>query len=235
MTIMAHIDEQVAASALGALSPDEQRQVEEHCAICPTCNELLEETQQTAQMLAWSAPAIKPPVWCKTGLMQRIDDAQFLQSPTPKRNRLPAWSGWAFAGVVVLFMMTWNIQLQRRLEYANMVGTMFVAEPVSRVLEPMDQAHKYVKAKMYMSPNSSYIVLVMENVQPAPEGKVYRVWMANETTKSPTVSFAIANNQEPMVITPPQPVGMYKWIMITMEDADDMASPDDTTILRGNL
>ena len=235
MTIIAHIDEQVAASALGALSPDEQRQVEEHCAICPSCTQLLEETQQTAHMLAWSVPAVKPPSRCKTSIMQRIADDQFLQSPTPKRSRLPAWSGWAFAGAVMLLMMTWNVQLQRRLDYANKVGTMLAAEPQSLVLLPMDQAHKSVVAKMYMLPNSNYAVLVLDNVDPAPDGKVYRVWMANETTKSATNAFEIANKNEPMVIQPPQPLAMYKWIMVTMEDADEVASPDDTTILRGDL
>ncbi len=236
MSIMGHIDEHVAASALGALTFDEQRAIDEHCAGCPRCNDLLVETQESAHMLAFIAPARNPPRRCKMSIMRRIEDDQFLRRPTPSRTRIAAWSGWVAAGTILLLMMTWNVQLQRRLEHATMVGTMMVAEPLSRVLLPMDQEHKSVVAKMYMLPSSNYAVLVLENFEPAPAGKVYRVWVANDTIKSPINAFQAADKSEPMVLQPPEPLTSYKWIMVTMEDANETTSPDDnTTILRGDL
>ena len=236
MSTMGHIDDQAAASALGALTPDEQRQVDEHRAICPTCDQLLQKAEESAHLLALAVPATPPPRRCKTVIMQRIENDLFLRQPTPKRGRVPAWSGWAVAGVVMLLMMTWNMQLRQQLSQANMVGSMLVAGPESRTLVAQDQEHKSMTARMYMVPSSNYALLVLHNFEPAPEGKVYRVWVANETEKSSISAFHAVDERQPMVVHPPEPITQYKWIMITIEDADEGASPDaETTILRGDL
>lgn len=235
MSTMAHIDDQVAASALGALTADEQQQVEEHCAICPTCDQLLQETQESAHLLALAVPATPPPSRCKSRIMQRIENDLFLRQPTPKRGRMIMWSGWAVAGAILFLMTTWNMQLQQRLTRANMVGSMLVGEPESRILVAQNQANKSMTARMYMLPSSKYALLVLHNFQPAPEGKVYRVWVANDTVKSSLTAFRAVDERQPMVLQPPEPITQYKWIMITMEDADEGASPEDTTILRGDL
>lgn len=186
-------------------------------------------------MLAFAAPATTPPGRCKTRLMQRIEDDRFLRQPTPRRARVPMLSGWAVAAAVFIGMMTWNMQLQRRLTTASMVGSMLAAEPVSRVLVPQDQAHQSVVARMYMSPSSTYALLVLENVEPAPAGKVYRVWVANETETRKVMDFHVVQEDQPMVVQPSEPITKYKWIMITMEDDGEATSPNDTTILRGDL
>jgi anti-sigma-K factor RskA len=237
MSTMRHIDDQVAASALGALSPDEQQQVDEHRAICPPCDHLLTEAEESANMLAFLAPATPPPSRCKMRLMERIEDDLFLRRPTPRqaRSRVPMWSGWAVAAAVFVGMMMWNMQLQSRLTTASMVGSVLASQPVSRDLVPQDQAHKGVVARMYMSPSSNYALLVLDNVDPAPAGKVYRVWVANETEKSQLMDFHTVADDQPMVLQPSEPLANYKWIMITMEDEAEATSPEETTILLGDL
>lgn len=232
---MRHIEDQVEASALGALSIDEQRQVDEHRAICPPCDKLLAEAEDSANMLAFVAPATLPPSRCKARMMQRIEDDQFLRRPTPKRSRVPLWSGWAVAAALLVGMMTWNMQLQRRVTTADMVGSVLADQPVSRELVPQDQAHQGVVARMYMSPSSNYVLLMLDNVEPAPAGKVYRVWVANETEKSQVMDFHVVAEDQPMVLQPPEPLAKYKWIMVTIEDEAEATSPEETTILLGDL
>jgi anti-sigma factor RsiW len=58
--------------AFGALDPDEQRIIDQHCADCPSCAATLHQARQTAVMLSFAVRPISPPPIAKAELFARI-------------------------------------------------------------------------------------------------------------------------------------------------------------------
>lgn len=61
------------AHALGALDPEERREVEEHLAGCAECREELAGWGPTLEGLAESAPPVRPSAEVRAGLLSRIE------------------------------------------------------------------------------------------------------------------------------------------------------------------
>ena len=102
-----HVDDLIAAYALGALDTDERLAVERHAAFCPDCAHLLAEIRRTAAMLPFvAAPASASPD-VKAALFTRIaqsqapvsaenaDEYSWARPVTPHRaTTLPASGSW---------------------------------------------------------------------------------------------------------------------------------------------
>jgi len=71
-----HVDELVAAYALGALEPEESAAVDAHIWGCVTCDHALIDAQSVAGMLSFMAPSRVPPVDSKAALFARVAQAQ---------------------------------------------------------------------------------------------------------------------------------------------------------------
>ena len=72
MRVMRHIDAHVAGRALDALAPSETVQVDRHVALCPACQQVLHEAQETAHLLTLVVNPVQPPWHCKARVMARI-------------------------------------------------------------------------------------------------------------------------------------------------------------------
>jgi len=72
----AHVEDLVAAYALGALEADERAAVERHVRTCPACARLLAEDLRTAGMLALTTKPVPPPADIKTALFARVAHSQ---------------------------------------------------------------------------------------------------------------------------------------------------------------
>ncbi len=71
-----HVDDLVAAYALGALEPDELVVVDSHVRGCAACERALVDAQGVAGMLSFTAPSRVPPVDSKAALFARVAHAQ---------------------------------------------------------------------------------------------------------------------------------------------------------------
>lgn len=71
-----HVDDLVAAYALGALEPDEVAAVDAHVRGCPACEQALGEAQRTAGMLSFLVPMHTPPADSKAALFARVAHAR---------------------------------------------------------------------------------------------------------------------------------------------------------------
>jgi len=73
---MSHVDDLVAAYALGALEPDESVAVDSHVRGCVACERALVDAQSVAGMLSFMAPIRVPPVDTKAALFARVAHTQ---------------------------------------------------------------------------------------------------------------------------------------------------------------
>lgn len=83
-----HVDDLVAAYALGALEADEIAAVDAHVRACPACEKALIDAQRTAGMLSFVVPFQMPPADSKAALFARVAHARkaAVTSSLPTQN-----------------------------------------------------------------------------------------------------------------------------------------------------
>jgi anti-sigma-K factor RskA len=114
-----HVDELIAAHALHALDPDDQRLVDAHLATCDRCRAQLRELEGVAAALAYAAPAAQPPSELRVRLLEEIAPTVVSGAPEPALPR-SRWSWWPrfsavavpVLGVAVVALALWNISLR---------------------------------------------------------------------------------------------------------------------------
>jgi len=104
-----------ALEAIGALSEDERRSLEEHLAGCPSCSAVHEELQQAAALLALSVQPVAPPPEIRQKLLERIGTDSVTPFVRPVRTEAvgkpastagPKW--WMAAAAAGLFLVLWG-------------------------------------------------------------------------------------------------------------------------------
>lgn len=71
-----HVDDLVAAYALGALEPEEREQVERHCRACVRCARLVADERRLVGLLPLAAPSAVPAPDVKLALFARVAQSQ---------------------------------------------------------------------------------------------------------------------------------------------------------------
>ncbi len=252
-----HIDDEAAAYALHALPDSDVTAVEAHAKHCPPCQQKLNDSLETAQMLALAAAQQQPPGRCKSSLMQRIERDAFLTQPArspQNRARLASWI--PMVAVLALFSM-WNMRMQSEVNASRadaaaaqrsyttiqaairqnaMTMAMLAQTQATRPLSPKSATAPGAQAWMHMTNGQSGGVIIVKNLPSPPPGKVYQIWVAREGVKEPCESFISVEPMQPVAVHAQGALDSYKWIMITLEDSSgSRAQPSDQTILFGDL
>jgi hypothetical protein len=244
-----HIEELIEGYALDALEPEERSLVDRHTSICPPCRKQLRVTEETTQLLAFVATPVAPPSSCKRKLLEKIEREQFLHSPTRRSRRAAPLASWAAVAAVLLFMATgaWGFTLQRQLtlmssemararsEIAELEEVLAEVQAI-RPLKGEGQAQS-IAANTFMKPGSNKAILVIRNLPSLSPGQTYQVWVARDGMQQPLTTFnpPPADDTTQVAITPPEPMDHYKWIMVTIEDAQGADHPSEKQVLFGNL
>jgi anti-sigma factor RsiW len=103
------------AYVLDAMTPHERSQFEDHLAICPACQQDVEELRPAAEALPMASPPVLPPPALKDRIMAEVErEAAVLASAGPasdapprerRRFRLPALAGWRLAPVAAALLI----------------------------------------------------------------------------------------------------------------------------------
>lgn len=234
MAELVHIEADAAARALNALPAAEAAQVDQHAAICPPCRDLLRETEETAGLLALAIQPARPPGRCKARLFEKVEREGFLERPTTKRVDAAAWARFAF-GATAVILLTWNIMLQRDLARERMIAQTVAMDPQPSTLKPRAPTAPSAGARMFKAQNQPDAVLIIQNLPPAPDGKVYQIWVADEQRQQPMETFQTRQPVEQLMMHSSMPWKAFKWIMITVEDAGGSKAPSKNTVLFGDL
>jgi hypothetical protein len=238
MTDGGHVDDLVAERALRVLPPEEEAAVDGHVEICPMCNARLQEVQEVAHLLVFAVRPARPPGYCKVRLMERVEREAFLERPAARPAQRTDWTRWVPAGVLIVALLLWNVQLQRALHQQQMIAETMAADARPSPLRPQGTvraAATRMAARMYKARNATSAVLVVENLPPLPAGKVYQIWVADDLHQQPMESFQPRQPLDEIMMEAAVPLTAYKWVMITIEDAGGSQVPSKTTVLLGDL
>lgn len=193
--------------ALDVLDVDERDVLEDHLAGCSACLEELAAYTDTAASLALALPQQDPSPGLKGRVLTAARRARTLPAGSRER-REPAsiWRGTRLArlrvsltGLVASVALllaagstVWALNLRSELDaqnariatlserannYARVTAVLQAADTQIRVLEGTGQAPSAF-GRVYIDPDTSEGMLMVRNLPPLPQGKVYQLWVA---------------------------------------------------------
>jgi anti-sigma-K factor RskA len=194
--------------ALNALDVDERDVVDDHLAGCSACLEELAGYSETAAALALALPQTDSPPALKGRMLAEAKRARLVpagatrhQIPPP-----PMWRGeratrWRVsltslvAGVALLLAAgstAWALSLRSELNaqsariatlserannYARVTAVLQAADTQVRVLQSTGGVPEAF-GRVYIDPDTSEGMLMVRNLPPLPQGRVYQLWVA---------------------------------------------------------
>lgn len=208
---MTHINEQldelIDLYALGALEPDEMRQVEDYLERSSHARALLAESKRVTEALAWTAEQRDPPAGAYERFQQRM--APIVNAapaaPQPAARRAPAaaaapsfwerlrqamlpqqrWAGALMALLLVaaLGLGGWNLALRRELTTAQRVSqqyqelTALLANPATRLVTLAATGAPAGRTQVLVNTERNESYLVAAGLAPLPAGRTYQLWL----------------------------------------------------------
>jgi anti-sigma factor RsiW len=188
----AGIHELTAGYALDALDPEERRAYEDHLEDCERCQEELGSFWETTDALAVAASGPVP----ADGLRERVlaaaraEPQNVVPLESRRRRTAPALSAVAaVAAVVALGVGLWATQLRGDLD-----DTRLALERERAVAEVLSDPNSRTVAleagtgRLVVSPDGKG-VLVLDELDRAPDGKTYEAWIVESGTPVPAGIF----------------------------------------------
>lgn len=184
------------AYAVDALDTEERARFEEHLRSCPTCRTEVDELRGTAALLATDADA-DPPAGLRDSILAGIETVRPLPplapagepgsgSPAPttpaarRRPRRLPFRGTPLlaAAAVVLLVAVAGLVAWRPWTGADDAPTaaerVLAAEDATRASQELPDGSR---ATVVVSRSEGAAVIVTEDMAPAPDGKVYELWL----------------------------------------------------------
>ncbi len=138
-------------------------------------------------------------------------------------------------GAFAIVMIGWNMRLQQELARQSMIQEAVIGDSQPKALKPQGNVPPTAGGRMFMASSGHDAVLVVENLQPAPAGKVYQVWIKNEQVEHGMNTFQVHQPREKLIMHADVPLKNFKWVMITVENAPGSKTPSQQTVLFGDL
>jgi anti-sigma-K factor RskA len=219
---MEHVDELIAAHALHALAPEDERAVEQHLAECARCRDQLREMEGVAAAIALSAPAAQPP----PDLRRRVIEATgpVVPAPEPEQSAARRWSWWPrfsavavpVLGVAVVALAVWNISLRNDQTPQDIAAVTSVANVGSVV--------------SYQGGDATLV----GNLQPAPANHTYEAWVIPSGQSTPIAAGTFAGG-DGISFTLTQHASPGDTIVITLEPGTGGTSPKGPAVAKTTL
>lgn len=181
---MSDIHRLTGAYAIDALDDLERARFEQHLEVCEDCRTEVASLRETAAMLS-ETTALAPPPALRESVLAGISQVRPLPPlvpPAPVRVTGRRWFPFLVAAVVVGLLSVgaavwqpWAEQDRTRLSAAEQVLRAPDAQEVTVDLGPAG------RATVVRSVSQARAVLVTEDMAPAPAGKVYEVWLQDDS------------------------------------------------------
>jgi anti-sigma-K factor RskA len=177
-----HVDELLAAYALGALEHAEALEVSTHLRHCRQCQIELEAYDDVTQALALAAPLHEPPARLKRAVLDHLETADRsgpAHTPAPWWRRflpaswrqIPGW-GWVSVLLVALLAVGNMALLGRLLGQQPTTGTTLQTITLQSTGQYPDAT-----GLMVVGGDGRVGYLVVDHLPPPGEGRQYQLWL----------------------------------------------------------
>lgn len=243
-------EELIALYAIGAVTPAEAEAARQHLATCATCQDLLQEYQAVAEELLYQVPALQPPPGLKAKLLARIQPtARLAGASPPRRSRLRrfwqdtiALPRWAAIGALAALLALGGVALSERTRAVALADQVEMGRILSSphhltvILEATDQAPE-ARGVVYLEPESSAAVLIVNRLTALPPDKAYQVWLIHDGQRDSGGLFTVRpeDGHAVTLIRAPRPLSTYQQLGITDEPATGSPGPTGQRVIGGKL
>jgi anti-sigma-K factor RskA len=218
------IHELTAAYALDALDGDERDRYETHLATCTQCREELQSFWRVSGSLAHAAGGPPPPPALRSRILAEARRDRPNVVPLRRRLALPAAASFAaVAAVAAIGFGLWGASLSSELNdvrgqlSGNEEALAIVSDPDARQV-PLSGADGRV-----VIASSGRAALVLSNLERAPDGKTYEIWVIEEGTAQPAGLFDGGDTRTVVAVTRPVPDDAV--VAVTLENEGGAQAP----------
>jgi anti-sigma-K factor RskA len=239
-----HPYESLPAFALGALDTNEAHQVFAHVAACPTCRDDVELWVAIVALLPYAAPPSDPPAHIKRRLFALVDAVAAAPEPRPPR---PSAAGWlrpanVVASGALALALVFGVLLIGMRQRVDLLTAGLATRDQQMQFMSAATAHQFaprqpaVGATMYIKPSEPHALLVLRNLKPLAEGKVYQLWFAKAGHQLPSNIFTVDSAGMAMVeVDASAPVDQYDLVMVTVEPVGGSPAPSQDVVFQAEL
>ena len=235
-----HVEEQLAAYALGALDESAATAVASHLQRCPHCRAALDEYEEVVGLLAYASTSQEPPP-LKEALLERArrqrPDAAPQPSSTPahssdwltplRRLLRPAWA--AVALLVIFLLAAGNFALWQAVQEARQ-------EPAFATVQLAgDEAAPDASGLIVISNDGQHGSLVVQDLPPLDPAQQYQLWLLIDDQRDDGGVFSVTDSgYASHYINAPRPLVDYTAFGITIEPAGGSDGPTGERVLGGS-
>lgn len=255
------IEELLPFYALGALTDEEQEQVEAYLRVHPEARVKIDEMKATAAALPLSVMPVEPSPRTKKALMARVavdGGGRVSKASQPSREVTRFESifqtlslGAAIAAIVWAVVL--NIQLTRLQDQVSQLSDALVAQsnslqeinskiaqpstpPVITVSLSGTDARPDAHGQLIADPNSTSAVLVIAGLGQLEAGKTYQVWLIDGGgPKSAGLLTVDSNGQAVLVLTSDLTIGSFQALGISVEPNGGSQQPTGDIVVLSDL
>ncbi len=228
---MGHEDfhELTAAYALDALDEQDELAYEEHLRGCPQCREDLAAVQDTAGLLAYGTASEVPPPALRERILEQARSERTNVIPFRRRWALPAAASVAaVAATAAIGLGIWASSLRADLNGEQEART-DLEQVVSVISDPeSERISASVGSGTLVVSSTGAAALVLSNLDPAPNGKTYEIWVSEDRAPKPAGLFQTAGDRTQVVLTRAVPKGAT--VMVTLEPAGGTTKPSGAPV-----
>ncbi|MBE9102536.1 anti-sigma factor domain-containing protein [Vacuolonema iberomarrocanum] len=191
-------NELLAGYVLGDLSPEEAATVEQQLQDNPDLVADLEHLQTTMSLMAVETPAVSPPLGLRDRILTQVTEPA--PAPAPAAVQRPMSNGrgkvlpfrigtrellTGAAALALALLGISNFQMQQRLASVEQEFTDYqeaialLQNPQNRLLSIQsvsDTMSSQGMGSLVIAPEQDAAILTLQNIEPPPEGMVYRMW-----------------------------------------------------------
>ncbi len=231
-------DDLKEAYALGALSEQERREVEDYLRHQPELGAEVDDLESVANLLALAPQEHEPSPKLRRDLLRRISSSSDVTpalDPSARQTglgRLFGPGGLAAAAalaLVTLGMFAWNASLQE--ENQTLQGEL-EGQQKSYALQSTGEAQE-VRGEVVRLPDER-VVLVAEDLPSPPEGETYQAWIMREDVPEPAGLFE-PNDTGAAAAPIEGSIEGADAVAVTVEPSGGSSSPTSDPLMTANV
>ncbi|MDJ0732716.1 MAG: anti-sigma factor [Nostocaceae cyanobacterium] len=241
--------ELLASYVLGDLTPEEVAQVNELLAQQPELAQEVQRLQETLALLPFALPENEPPEALGSQILQAATGTSPAISTINTVNRVPnrqkPWLGvlGSVAAVFVVVLGLYSYRLQQEVVTATEELSRYheaialLRQPNNRLLTLKGiNTTSNASGSFVIVPKSGKAVLSLQNLNPLPQGKVYRLWAVTSGKKIDCGDFQTDTTGKVFVQLPvDNSMGTISEAFVTIEPSQPVAQPTGETVMRGTV
>jgi len=233
-----NLQELLAGYVLGDLDEAELAWLNQHLAVNPKLEEEIKQIQETLALMPYGLSSEVPSQALRSHILASA------AKPTPQSRislfqskRLP----WIIAAITTcttiwLGFNSYQLRYQLSLKETEILQhqelTALLSQPDNRLmaLKGIEQLTA-ASGSLFIVPEQQKAMLVIQNLEPLPGEKVYRLWAVSQGKKTGCISFKPDNKGLVKVELSPQELTNAQSVLITVESQPDTFQPTGNPVI----